>query len=79
MAKKKAPGGLTFPKGETVWEQHHGADGAVQYIITSKGANMHVADRSAYFVYERTPDGWNKLGRGKSPAELVKKYVRIKE
>lgn len=76
--KKKAPGGsLTFPKGEVVWVQYRGSDGAVKYIITSKGADMHTADRSMYYAYECAGGEWKKLGRGKNPAELEEKYVRI--
>ncbi len=74
MARAKQAGeGFIYPKGETVWMQYHAAGGELRYIMTSK-----TGDRNTYHVYELADGAFRKLGRGKSPAELEKKYVKWK-
>lgn len=78
MAKRKTTGGgLTPPKGEIFWVQYRDKDGKLFACLTSKGTDMHNADRGMYYVYEAAGEEWNKLGRGKNPTELEKKYVRF--
>lgn len=68
---KKAGDGFAYPKGETVWVQYHAAAGVLKYILTSK-----TEDRNIYYMYALVNGTFQKLGRGKSPVELERKYVR---
>lgn len=77
MAKQGTGGTLTYPKGEVVWIRLHDGNGELRYLVTSKGENMHNADRSMYYCYKLIDGKWEKLGRGKDPAELEEKYARI--
>ena len=72
MAKTKTGGTFTYPKGETIWVQYHTKDGALKYIMTSK-----TGDRNTYYVYELDGTDFKKLGRGKNPAELEEKYIKL--
>lgn len=72
MAKAKTGGALTYPKGETIWVQYHTKDGTRKYIMTSK-----TGDRNTYYVYELDGTDFKKLGRGKNPAELEEKYIKL--
>lgn len=78
MAKKKGAGGsFALPRGEVIWVQYRDGAGELRYVMTSKGADMNTADRSTYFMYGLAEGEWKKLGRGKRPAELEEKYVRL--
>ena len=53
-------------KDETRWVSYYDTDGNLQYVVTSN------KDRTVYYIYD---ESYNKLGRGKSPLELQKKYM----
>ena len=57
-----------YPKGEIVWESFFDESRELRFIITSKPI------RDAYFLYELVNDEFKKLGKAKTPPELVEKY-----
>lgn len=57
-----------YPKGERVWESYYNESRELKFIITSKPT------RDAYFLYEFVNDEFKKLGKAKTPPELVEKY-----
>lgn len=60
-------------KGERIWEQVIGKDGNVKYLITSDYR------REVYYLYHVNADGsTQKIGKGKNPPDLHKKYLRGK-
>lgn len=62
------------PKGEIVWASYYDTKGRLIFFITSK------PPRDYYFLYEISDDGKpNKLGKGKTPIELEKKYSVIQK
>ena len=72
MSRTDGAGTLTYPKGEAIWVQYCTKDGELKSIITSKSG-----ERSFYYAYERSGNGFRKLGRGKDPAELEEKYIEL--
>lgn len=59
---------LKYPKGERVWESYYNETRELKFIITSKPV------RDAYFLYELVDGEFKKLGKAKTPPELVEKY-----
>lgn len=59
---------LKYPKGETVWESYYNTSRELKFIITSKTV------RDYYFLYELVDGEFKKLGKAKTPPELVEKY-----
>lgn len=57
-----------LPKDERVWVSYCATGGAVRYVVTSKPA------RDRYFLYEKTEDGYIKLGKADSPGELAEAH-----
>lgn len=58
----------SYPKGERVWAGYYNRKGELLFIVTSKEA------REYYFLYELKDGEFKKLGRAKSPPELIEKY-----
>lgn len=72
MATKASPQQKPrVPKGEIGWTGYYTKDHVLKYILTSKN------DRSVYFLYEVEGAECKRLGRGRSPAELEEKYVKL--
>ena len=59
---------LKYPKGEKVWESYYNESRELKFIITSKST------RDAYFLYELVNGEFKKLGKARTPPELVEKY-----
>jgi hypothetical protein len=59
---------LKYPKGERVWESYYNESRELKFIITSKTI------RDSYFLYELVDGEFKKLGKAKTPPELVEKY-----
>ena len=59
---------LKYPKGEKVWESYYNESRELKFIITSKST------RDSYFLYELVNGEFKKLGKAKTPPELVEKY-----
>lgn len=60
-------------KVECLWEQVIGKDGNVKYLITSDYR------RDAYYLYHVNADGSaQKIGKGKNPLDLHRRYLRGK-
>jgi hypothetical protein len=59
---------IKYPKGEIVWRTYLNASKEIKFIITSKPA------RDCYFLYELVNDEFKKLGKAKTPPDLVEKY-----
>ena len=57
-----------YPKGEKVWRRYYNSNRELKFIITSKST------RDAYFLYELVDGEFKKLGKAKTPPELVEKY-----
>ena len=57
-----------YPKGEIVWRRYYNESKELKFIITSKST------RDAYFLYELINSEFKKLGKAKTPPELVEKY-----
>lgn len=69
MAKKKEDKPeVKYPKGEEVCVTCYDKNGNKLFLITEKPL------MELYFIYEFTGDGLVKLGKGKSPIELEKKF-----
>lgn len=67
---KKDP--VKYPKGETCWVGFYIEGNPIpHHIITSK------PDRSLYYIYAVEDGGGKltKLGKGKNPKELERKYI----
>ncbi len=58
----------SIPNDEIVWETYV-KDGNEKYIVTSKKT------RDAYFIYEVSEGGYNKVGKAKTPPELDR-YIK---
>lgn len=67
----KAGAGFAYPKNEMVWVTTLDSDGKAKYIVTSN------KDRTTYYLYGLADGEWKRLGKGKNPAELDEKYVRV--
>lgn len=59
---------LKYPKGERVWRSYYNESKELRFIITSKST------RDVYFLYELINGEFKKLGKAKTPPELVEKY-----
>lgn len=59
---------IKAPKGEVVWETYI-IGGKERYIVTSKPV------RDYYYIYEVSGDSLKKLGKARTPVELVS-YVK---
>lgn len=59
---------MIAPKGEIVWASYYNADGALCFLITSK------PDRDSYFLYRADDGKLIKLGKSKTPAQLIEKF-----
>jgi hypothetical protein len=57
-----------YPKNEIVWESYFNESRELKFIITSKTV------RDYYFLYELVNGEFKKLGKAKTPPELVEKY-----
>ena len=58
-------------KGELLWESICKKDGSVAYLITSDSR------RDVYYLYHVNKDGTTqRIGKGKNPPDLHKKYLR---
>lgn len=58
-------------KGERLWMRICGKDGIVKHLITSDYR------REVYYLYHINKDGsLQKIGKGKDPVDLQKKYLR---
>ena len=54
-----------IPKGEIIWESIY-ENGILKYVVTSKQT------RDLYFLYEVRGDDVSKVGKGKTPPDLMK-------
>ena len=61
----------SIPKTEKIWT-HIFTSKNEEYFITSK-----LTTRDIYFIYKKTTDGVEKLGKSVSPKELEKKYIKV--
>lgn len=59
---------MSAPRGEIVWASYYNADGALRFLITSK------PDRESYFLFKVDDGKLTKLGKSKTPAQLIEKY-----
>lgn len=59
---------MKAPKGEIVWASYYNGDGALCFLITSK------PDRESYFLYKVDDGQLTKLGKSKTPAQLIEKF-----
>lgn len=59
----------TIPRTEHIWLTNTTASGEVFYITSKENS------RDTYYIYRKTDSGVEKLGKGKSPPELEKKYI----
>ena len=59
---------VKYPRGEDVCVTCYDKDSNPLFLITEKTL------QELYFIYEFTGDGLVKLGKGKSPSELEKKF-----
>lgn len=57
-----------YPKNETVWESFYDSSRELKFIITSKST------RDTYYLYELKDGEFKKLGKARTPPELVEKY-----
>lgn len=63
---------VKLPKTEAyVWVSHYDSDRVLRYLTTSN------KDRTRYTVFEVSDGKLTKLGSGKDPGELDRKYVRL--
>ena len=62
-----------IPKDERVWMSYRSSDGKIRFVVTSK------ASRETYFLYEADGEGFKKLGKSPSPAQLEEKYEIMKQ
>lgn len=62
-----------YPKGEIVWESYYNTSQELKFIITSKKV------RDCYFIYEFINGEFKKLGKARTPPELVEKYDVLKK
>lgn len=60
--------GIKLPKSEELWARCYNSAHELVYFITSD------LQRNFYFFYEVSSGVSKKLGKGKSPKELEKKY-----
>lgn len=60
-------------RNETLWERIYDSDGNLKHLITSDNR------RDVYYLYHVEKDGSiNKIGKGKNPPDLHKRYLRGK-
>ena len=58
-----------LPPSEVLWMTVSSKSGEVFYITSKQ-------NRDAYFIYKQLTDSVARLGKGKSPDELEKKYIQ---
>ena len=61
-------GKLKYPKGETIWVSYFNSKEELRFIITAK------SQRDYYILYELVDNQFIKLGKGKFPPELEKRF-----
>ena len=62
-----------LPRNETLWERMYDHNGNLKYLITSDYR------REVYYLYHvDTDESVRKIGKGKNPPDLYKKYSFIK-
>ena len=68
MAKSQAKNSGKIPQNEILWEQYFNKDGMLMFVMTS--------DRLAetYMLYHHDSGLFSRIGAGKSPLDLEKKY-----
>ena len=59
---------IKYPKNERLLHSFTDIHGNLRYIITDKKI------KDGYYLYELKGDSFVKLGKGKTPIELEKKY-----
>ena len=59
---------MKYPKGEIVWTGYYNINHELMFIVTSKPI------RDFYYLYELVGDEFKRVGRGKSPTDLERKY-----
>ena len=59
---------IKYPAGERVWVSYFDKNKELMFILTSKES------RDFYFLYENKDGSFVKLGRGKSPPDLLAKF-----
>lgn len=64
---------LKLSKGEKICENYLDLQGNLRFIITSNQM------RDTYYLYEVAEEGYNKLGKAKSPTELRNKFKIIEK
>lgn len=62
---------IIYPKNETVWHSHYGIDHKLAYVITSKKDN-----REWYYYYKVIDGNLQKMGKSRTPLELIDKFAR---
>ena len=58
-----------IPSNEIVWEEITMQNGDV-YFVTSK------SNRDYYYLYKKTKDGVERLGKDNNPLNLEKKFIK---
>ena len=62
---------MGFPPGDQIlWREYHDASGKPLFAMTSPQA------RNCYYLYDISGKKPERLGQGKSPPELEKKYAK---
>ncbi len=61
------------PKGERGWVRYYNVAGNESFLLTSKESN-----RDFYYLYKIADGVLKKVGRAKSPLELVEKHGILK-
>lgn len=66
---------IKIPKSQKIWLKIKTTlgDKKEKYVITSND------DRTKYFIYELTKEGYIKLGQSDNPLKLEDKYVKYNE
>lgn len=59
-----------LPPSEILWMTVSSKSGEVFYITSKQ-------NRDTYYIYKQLTDGVSRLGKGKSPDELEKKWVLV--
>lgn len=63
-----------IPRNEILWERIYDVAQRPLYAITSDKR------RDVYYIYKMTPSGkTERLGKGKNPPDLIKKFVHSKK
>lgn len=58
----------SVPPNEVVWERIEALDGS-RYVITSDRR------REMYYIYKIVKDSGERLGKGKNPPDLIRRYI----